>query len=98
VTRDFLQAGFRAVVVSGKADLFEKNIAGRELDAAFVRELVKKGICPCGEHGEFHTLVVDGPLFRQRINITKAKTVFKQGFWNHWSRDIQEWETAAKRS
>ena len=96
VTRDFLQAGFRAVVVSGKADLFEKEIAGRELDAAFIRELVQKDICPCGEHGEFHTLVVDGPLFCQGLTITKAKPVFKQGFWNHWALDIQAWDIGAR--
>lgn len=96
IANDFIQAGFRAVVVSGKADLFGKDVAGRELDAAFIRELVQKGICPCGEHGEFHTLVVDGPLFCRRINITKAKAVFKQGFWNHWSLDIQDWIAGEK--
>ncbi|MBU4210964.1 MAG: hypothetical protein KKD33_00100, partial [Verrucomicrobia bacterium] len=56
-----------------------------------VRKLIQKHICPCGEHGKFHTLVVDGPLFLQRINITKAKAVFKQVFWNHWALDIQAW-------
>jgi diphthine-ammonia ligase len=95
VALDFIKAGFRALVVSGKAELFAKDIAGREFDAAFVRELIQRNICPCGEHGEFHTLVVDGPLFRRGINITKAEAVFKQGFWNHWSLDIQEWDIDA---
>jgi diphthamide synthase (EF-2-diphthine--ammonia ligase) len=94
IAMDFIKAGFRTVVISAKADLFGKEIAGRELDAALVRELIQKGICPCGENGEFHTLVVDGPLFRRRIKITKAKAVFKQGFWDHWSLDIRGWSAA----
>jgi uncharacterized protein (TIGR00290 family) len=91
VVEEFLHLGYEAVVVSAKADIFGQEIVGRTLDRDLVQELVRKGICPCGENGEFHTLVVAGPLFRKKIEILKAQPILKKGFWEHWFLDIQEW-------
>jgi len=96
VAGEFIQAGFKAVVVSSKADLFGKKSIGRIFDEEFLRELQDKSICPCGENGEFHTFVIDGPLFGKRIEITKSEAVLKQGFWEHWFLYIQEWEVRDK--
>ncbi len=96
VVREFIRTGFKAVVVSCKADLMGEEFVGRYVDEDFLEELRKRNICPCGESGEFHTFVVDGPLFRKRIEITKSKPVLKQGFWEHWFLDIQEWEVKEK--
>jgi len=73
----------------------EKDI-GRYLDRDFIRDLQKRDICLCGENGEFHTFVVDGPLFKERIEITESKVVLKKGFWEHWFLDIQRWEVVNK--
>lgn len=91
VVEEFIDAGFRAVIVSCKADLMGQEFLGATVDRALVKELKRKGICPCGEKGEFHTLVVDGPLFQKRLVILEARPVLKEGFWKHWFLDIQKY-------
>jgi len=88
---EFLDAGFKAIIVSCKADIMGREFLGRYIDKELVAELKKRDICPCGEKGEFHTLVVDGPIFRKPIKILKAEPVIKESFWKHWFLDIQEY-------
>lgn len=95
LAREFIADGFHAVVVSCKADLLGKDDIGSRFDAGFVARLPAKGVCPCGEKGEFHTLVTGGPGFRGSIRITEAESLLKQGFWEHWSLDIRRWEVVA---
>ncbi len=89
----FIDLGFKAVVVSAQADKFDKDFIGRTLDKKVLNELRQKNICPCGENGEFHTLVIDGPLFKNRIEITESDRVLKEGFWKYWFLDIKKYKT-----
>jgi diphthine-ammonia ligase len=91
IMEEFLDEGFKAIIVSCKKELGREFI-GRELDARVIDELAKRGSCICGENGEYHTLVIDGPLFQKRINITKYATILREGFWPHWFLDIQDYE------
>lgn len=88
---EFLKAGFKAIIVSCKADVMGKEFLGRYIDQELVAELKKKDICPCGEKGEFHTLVVDGPIFKRPIKIVEAEPIIKEGFWKHWFLDIKKY-------
>jgi diphthine-ammonia ligase len=74
---EFINAGFKAVVITVKTDLLGKEFLGRTVDKQFLTDIAKlnKGITPCGEAGEFHTLVVDGPLFKKRLDITQSEIV-----------------------
>jgi diphthine-ammonia ligase len=92
--KEFIELGFRAIVVSCKADLFGPEFAGRAVDDAMLAELCDRDICPCGENGEFHTLVVDGPLFKAAIELTATETILVDGFWKHWFLDIKEYRLA----
>ena len=100
IIEEFIDSGFRAVVIRTRAELLGKDFIGREIDRQFLKEIKKRKICPCGENGEFHTFVVDGPMFKKgRIEITKSRTVFrKKGLWPHWDLDIQEWRVKSKFS
>lgn len=91
----FIDLGFKAVVVSAQADKFEKDFVGRTLDKQIIAELKAKNICPCGENGEFHTLVIDGPLFKEKIEITESTPILKEGFWKFWFLDIKKYKTTA---
>lgn len=71
---EFIDAGFIAVVVAAKAELFGEEILGRQIDRAFLASL-GKDITPCGEAGEYHTLVIDGPIFKKRLEITVSQKV-----------------------
>jgi diphthine-ammonia ligase len=71
---EFIAAGFIAVVVAARADLFGEEVLGKKVDRAFLAAL-GKDITPCGEAGEYHTLVIDGPIFKKRLEITESKKV-----------------------
>lgn len=96
IVTDFINIGFKAVVVSAKADLFDEKDIGKEIDQDFLNDLIRRNICPCGENGEFHTFVYDGPIFKKRIEILQTEKIIREGFWKHWYLDIQKWETNAK--
>ncbi len=66
LVREFLEVGFRAVLVCVDVEVLDASFAGRELDRALLAEL-PEGVDPCGENGEFHTFVFDGPGFRTPI-------------------------------
>ena len=89
IAADFIKLGFKAVVVAIRSDLLGKEWLGREFDTGFLRDLaaLNKNITPCGEAGEFHTLVVDGPLFKKSVQIMEAGEVQRD---NHWFLDIKK--------
>ncbi|MES2128646.1 MAG: diphthine--ammonia ligase [Pseudomonadota bacterium] len=68
---EFLGAGFKAVVVCVNGTWLGPEFVGREFDAAFLADL-PPGVDACGENGEFHTFVYDGPAFRHRVTFTRA--------------------------
>jgi len=78
---DFLEKGFEAILMSGDAELFGEEWFGRKLDLKFLSYLEERGIDPCGENGEYHTLVVDGPIFQVPIKILKARPILREGRW-----------------
>ena len=76
LARTFIDDGFRAVIVCVDSTVLAPSFSGREYDAAFLAEL-PKGVDPCGENGEFHTFVYDGPLFRDRVTFSIGETVVR---------------------
>lgn len=73
---EFIEVGFKAVVVTVKAEFFGKEALGKAVDRKFLNFLAGlKGVTPCGEAGEYHTLVVNGPLFKKRLEIIKSERV-----------------------
>jgi len=96
IVREFIDYGFKAIVISAKADLFSEDFLGREIDYSLVEELKKRNICLCGENGEFHTFVYDGPMFKKSINIVETDKLLKEGFWKHWFLDVKKYEEVLK--
>ncbi len=70
----FLGFGFRAIVVCVDAAKLDDSFAGRLVDREFVRDL-PAGVDPCGENGEFHSFVFDGPIFREPVGLTRGAVV-----------------------
>jgi uncharacterized protein (TIGR00290 family) len=83
VVAEFEQEGFRAIVVSAQADLMDQSWLGREINLQFAADLgrLSPEIDVCGEAGEYHTFVVDGPLFKRPIHITESKPLLREGRW-----------------
>jgi diphthine-ammonia ligase len=81
VINDFLSAGFEAVIVAADARLIDEEWLGRCIDSDFIAYLKSKDIDPCGESGEYHTIVVNGPLFKKKIEITESRTIRRGDYW-----------------
>lgn len=79
LAREMLAAGVRAVITCvDRAQLSAEHV-GRAFDEQFLADL-PAGVDPCGEHGEFHTFVWDGPGFRCPIDVELGDVVERQGF------------------
>jgi uncharacterized protein (TIGR00290 family) len=74
-------AGFEARIVVVREGLVDRRYLGRVLDRGAAEELAAAGIDPCGENGEFHTLVTAGPLFRRPIRVSLGKQILRSGCW-----------------
>ena len=82
IMRDFINLGFEAAVVTTRSDLMGEEWLGRKIDLDFLKQLEEtEGITPCGEAGEYHTFVTDGPLFNQRVEILETQKVLRDGYW-----------------
>lgn len=78
---EILSAGFETIIVSGRERIIDKQWIGRKMDGEFIAYLKRQGLDVCGENGEFHTLVVGGPLFRGRLEIGADGIVSRAGHW-----------------
>jgi uncharacterized protein (TIGR00290 family) len=76
---EMVQRGLRAVVTSVDPAQAPGELAGRWFDARFLDEL-PAGIDPCGERGEFHTFVVDGPGFARAVDVEIGVPALRDGF------------------
>lgn len=75
--KKFIATGFKAIVVCVNEQFLNKSFCGRLLDELFVNDL-PEGVDVCGENGEFHSFVFDGPIFKSAIKFKKAGFVYKQ--------------------
>ncbi len=82
LARTFIEEGFRAVTVCVNSKVLDESFAGRPFDTTFLNDL-PSSVDPCGENGEFHTFVFDGPIFSRPIEFAHGETVERDGFFFH---------------
>jgi uncharacterized protein (TIGR00290 family) len=90
--REFIALGFRAVTVCVDPKILDASFVGREIDEQFLAALPPEAD-PCGENGEFHSFVYDGPGFSAPVQFKLGEKVLRDGF--HFC-DLLPAETAAK--
>jgi len=69
LTLEFVSLGFRAIIKCISNKHLPKDFLGKELDLSLIGLLKQKDIDVCGENGEYHTIVIGGPLFKEKVNI-----------------------------
>ena len=95
---EFIDLGFKAVVVCTNSRFLNDSFCGRIIDQDFVKEL-PENVDPCGENGEFHTFVFDGPIFNSAVEFEigeKVKKSYKPSGNdddNCFSDDTESWDT-----
>ena len=76
LVQEFIDLGFKTIVVCIDSSKLDESFAGRVIDHQFLADL-PENVDPCGENGEFHTFVFDGPIFRKPIDFQIGEKVLK---------------------
>ncbi len=77
IIRDFLRLGFRAITSCVQDACLHQSFVGRLIDEQFLNDLPAT-VDPCGENGEYHSFVFDGPIFTSSIRFKKGEIVYRQ--------------------
>ncbi|WP_052360708.1 Dph6-related ATP pyrophosphatase [Oceanobacillus manasiensis] len=72
VAEQFIDDGFKAIVTTIDSSVLPSELVGHEFNYEFIHKLPAK-VDPCGENGEFHTFVYDGPIFQYPLSIKKGE-------------------------
>jgi uncharacterized protein (TIGR00290 family) len=81
IIEEFVDEGFQSIIVTLNGDLMPKEYLGRVFDKSLIQEFEDLGIDPCGENGEFHTAVIDGPIFKTPLKLKKKEMIKIQNYW-----------------
>lgn len=79
LAREMIASGLEAYLACLDPRVMPEVLAGARYDAAFL-DALPDGIDPCGENGEFHTVVTAGPMFSAPIPVHMGETVTREGF------------------
>ena len=76
LVRSFIALGFKAVITCVDTQVLDAHFAGRIIDETLLTEL-PEGVDACGENGEFHSFVFDGPIFKKPVQFTFGERVLR---------------------
>ena len=79
LSRDMIRSGLRTVITCIDPRKTPEEFAGREFDEDFLHALPET-VDPCGENGEFHSFVFDGPMFKEKIDILVGDIIHRDDF------------------
>ena len=79
---EFIKAGFKAVIVVTNANYLGEEWLGREINKEFIEDVRAMGkVDLCGEKGEYHTFVYDGPIFKNPVQFNLGEKIFRDNYW-----------------
>ena len=80
--KEFIDLGFKAIIVATQANLLGKEWLARQINKKFIKDLrVLVNVDLCGEKGEYHTFVYDGPIFKKAVEFSFGNKAQKNGHW-----------------
>lgn len=78
LTYEFIDSGFKAIIKNVRLDVLGEEFLGKVLTKDLVEKIKEAGSDPCGENGEYHTFVYDGPLFKEKINFNIGENILTE--------------------
>lgn len=75
--QEFLDLGFKTIVVCVSEKYLSKDFVGKVIDQEFINSL-PENVDPCGENGEFHTFTFDGPIFSEPVAFELGEIVYRK--------------------
>jgi len=79
MSREIVDSGFKSIITCIDPKQLSPDFAGRQFDSTFLNDL-PNGVDPCGERGEFHSFVYDGPIFSRPLPVSLGERVERDGF------------------
>ncbi|MEA3224690.1 MAG: diphthine--ammonia ligase [Planctomycetota bacterium] len=76
IVQTFIDLGFKAYLTCVDSEKLGKEFAGRSINVDLIRDL-PDGVDPCGENGEFHSYVYDGPIFQRPVRVSVGEVVLR---------------------
>ncbi len=95
LAQEILDCGIRARICTVRSECLEHTWLGEPFDERFLRHVTRRGLDPCGEHGEYHTVVVAAPVCSRRLVIDEAE-VEASADYGHWV--VRGWHTETART
>ena len=89
----FIESGFKAIITCVDSNALDETFVGRTFDEQFLSEL-PTNVDPCGENGEFHSFVYDGPIFQYSIPHKTGEVVLREKRFYYC--DLEPFENAGK--
>jgi uncharacterized protein (TIGR00290 family) len=79
---EFIHLGFQATVVAVKKEFLGKEWLSRQIDEKFIKDLkLMNNVDLCGERGEYHTFVYNGPIFKHQVAFKIGRKILKDKYW-----------------
>ncbi len=76
LAKKFIDSGFKSIITCVDTRLLDAKFAGREFNNQFLADL-PEGVDPCGENGEFHSFVHEGPIFEMPVELEIGERVLR---------------------
>jgi len=84
---EFVEEGFKAILVTVDSRFLGEQWLGRKIDREFISDLMKmRGVDLCGENGEYHSFVYDGPIFKKPVEFRVGERRLRG---NHWFLELK---------
>ncbi|MBU5484084.1 diphthine--ammonia ligase [Clostridium sp. MSJ-11] len=84
IVKEFLDLGFKAKIVVVNKTMIDVKFLGQDLSYSLMKEIQECGADPCGENGEYHTVVYDGPIFKHPVHLEYGEEIVPVG--EHWAQ------------
>jgi len=78
---EWIASGADAMIVTARAQFLDETWLGRRLDAQCLSEFARLGVDPCGERGEYHTVVTNTPLFDRPVCLRACGSARRSDCW-----------------
>jgi diphthine-ammonia ligase len=79
LVKEFINKGFKAKIVVVNTTMLDKRFLGQDLSCSLLEEIEEYGADVCGENGEYHTVVYDGPIFRNSVDLKFGTEIIPVG-------------------
>ncbi|MCF8000533.1 MAG: diphthine--ammonia ligase [Halanaerobiales bacterium] len=78
---EFIEEGFKTMIIVVNEEYLDEKYLGKIIDKELIKEFNEIGIDPSGENGEYHTVVLDGPIFNKKLEVNKLDHLYNDGYW-----------------